>query len=99
MQYILLTRPSKSSINYVLKSSKLLLTIDSTSDHFSTLAFESAIELQLQLQTSMFDFGLLQWFEAPINKQNSELMMDVDVVLICFHRIWLFWEAEDRENW
>ena len=95
MQYILLTRPSKSSINYVLKPSKLLLAIDSTSDHFSTLAFESTIELQ----TSMFDFGLLQWFEAPINKQNSELMMDLDVVLICFHRIWLFWEAEDRENW
>ena len=95
MQYILLTRPSKSSINYVLKPSNLLLAIDFASDHFSTLAFESTIELQ----TSMFDFGLLQWFEAPINKQNSELMMDLDVVLICFHRIWLFWEAEDRENW
>ena len=75
---MLLPRPSESSINYVLKLSKLLLAIDSASDHVSTLAFESAIELQLQLQTSTFDFGLLQWFQAPINKQNLELMMDVD---------------------
>ena len=45
MKYILLTKPSESSINYVLKPSRLLLTIDSASDHFSTLAFESAIEL------------------------------------------------------
>ena len=50
--------PSKTSNNDVLKLSKLLLQIDSTST-LSTLALVFAIEIQLQLQASMADSGLL----------------------------------------